>query len=382
MKVPLARPDISEDDIAAVVAVLRSPYLSQGPILQEFEKALAAYLDVSDAVAVNSGTSALQLALRVLNIGNGDEVIVPSFSFMAVTNAILSEKAVPVFVDIDPLTCNMDPAKLESALSTKTRAIIIVNSFGFPAPATEIMAFARRHALVTIDDACEAIGSELNGRKAGTFGDIGIVAFYANKVMTTGEGGALVTNSVSLAARLRSLRNQGRQSGDWFQHFEPGFSYRLSDISCALGLKQLRRIEQMLHRREALAKSYNSRLCHSPSLKCISRACDNVRISWFTYPVLLKEQFNRQDRDRIWCELREQGIECARYFAPSHLQPALRGVFFRCGDLTQTMSISERLLCLPLFHSLTEEQIESVCDSLDEILSRLTANVAVHAEVS
>ncbi len=374
MKVPLARPDITEQDIAAVVAVLRSPFLSQGPVLHEFEGALATYLDLTDAVAVNSGTSALQLALRALNVGCGDEVILPSFSFMAVTNAILSEKAVPVFVDIDPATCNMDPVRLESVLSTRTKAVVIVNSFGFPAASAEIASFARRHSLAIIDDACEALGSQVRGRSAGSFGDIGVLAFYPNKLITTGEGGALVTDSAALARRLRSLRNQGRRAGDWFEHGEPGFSYRLSDINCALGVEQLRRIEQTLRRREEIARSYESRLSDNPSLSLFRFRGFETRISWFTYPVLLAEQFTREDRDRICIELKQSGVECARYFAPSHLQPALCGVHFRCGDLSQTMSISERLLCLPLFNALTGKQIAFVCDSLQEIL--------VHAAVS
>jgi perosamine synthetase len=382
MKVPLAKPEVLEQDIAAVVAVLRTPHLSQGPVLHAFEKALADYLSMSDAVAVNSGTSALQIALRALNVGDRDEVILPSFSFMAVTNAVLSERAIPVFVDIDPLTCNLDPAKLESAVSPKTKAIIIVNSFGIPAPSPDIITFAKRHSLATIDDACEALGSEHNGRKAGTFGDIGVFAFYPNKLITTGEGGALVTNSTRLAKRLRSLRNQGRQSDDWFQHGEPGFSCRLSDINCALGLEQLRRIETILQRRETLVKSYRTQLSRNPNLNDFTRGFKDARISWFTYPVLLNRQFRPQDRDWIWQELRRRGVESGRYFAPSHLQPALSDTLFKCGDVSATLSISQRLLCLPLFNSMTEEQINFVCNSLDEILCERLATRVLHTEVS
>jgi perosamine synthetase len=361
---------------------LRTSSLSQGPLLHAFEKALAAYCHVSDAVVVNSGTSALQIALRALSIGDGDEVILPSFSFMAVTNAVLSERAVPVFVDIDPLTCNLDPAKLESAVSPKTRAIIIVNSFGIPAPAAEIITFARQHSLATIDDACEALGSERNGRKAGTFGDIGVFAFYPNKLITTGEGGALVTDSPIVASRLRALRNQGRQSDDWLQHSEPGFSYRLSDINCALGLEQLRRIDTILQRRETLVEIYRRRLRENPNLNDFTFGLHEARISWFTYPVLLKDQFRQQDRDWIWRELRRRGVECGRYFAPSHLQPALSNTSFKCGEVSATLSISQRLLCLPLFNALTEEQIDFVCSSVDEIVRERSSTAVLHTEVS
>lgn len=374
MKVPLARPEISEEDIDAVVRVLRSRRLSQGPVAHEFEQALAAYVGVSHGVVVNSGTSALQLALRALEIKDGDEVILPSFSFMAVTNAILAERAVPVFVDIDPRTLNTDPAALEEVVSNRTKAIILLHSFGFPAPAEEIIAFARSHSLAVIEDACEALGAERNGHKAGSLGDIGILAFYPNKVITTGEGGALVTDSDEVAGRIRRLRNQGRLSGaGWFEHCEPGFSYRLSDIHCALGLQQLTRIDPILRRREALAASYNRRLRSSAHLSCFDAYCGDERVSWFTYPILLNNTFTRQDRDEIWDELRQRGIETGRYFAPSHLQPALSAVPYRCADLTQTITVSERLLCLSLFHSLSEMQIDLVCESLDDILGRRTA---------
>jgi perosamine synthetase len=381
MKIPLAKPEVLEDDIAAVTAVLRSGRLSQGPVMHEFEQALAAYLDMPHAVVVNSGTSALQLALRALDIKENDEVILPSFSFMAVTNAILSENAIPVFVDINPVTLNLDPSCLEAALSRKTRAVVLVHSFGIPAPAAEIVAFARRHSLVVIEDACEALGSEINGRKAGTFGDIATLAFYPNKIISTGEGGALITQSGVLAVRLRGLRNQGRRlDEDWLQHDEPGFSYRLSDIHCALGLQQLSRIEQTLRHRVRLACVYASQLGSNEHVSCFGPG--GRRISWFTYPVLLNANFSRRDRDEIWAVLRQKGIETGRYFAPSHLQPALRNCDFRCGDLIHTISISERLLCLPMFNGLPEEQIRLVCTSLDEAARLGSAPASIHARAS
>ena len=383
MKIPLAKPEVLEDDIAAVTAVLRSGRLSQGPVMHEFEQALAAYLEMSHAVVVNSGTSALQLALRALDIKENDEVILPSFSFMAVTNAILSEKAVPVFADIDPETLNLDPLRLEAALSKKTKAVVMVHSFGIPAPALEIVAFARRHSLAVIEDACEALGSEIDGRKAGTFGDIATLAFYPNKVISTGEGGALITQSDVLAARFRSLRNQGRCPGeDWLQHHEPGFSYRLSDIHCALGLQQLSRIEQTLRHLNTLAGRYASQLSSNEHVRCFGTGPGGRRISWFTYPILLGSHLSRQDRDEVWAALRQQGIETGRYFAPSHLQPALRNRSFRCGDLSHTILISERLLCLPMFHGLTEEQIRFVCSSLDKVVRFRSAAAAGHARAS
>lgn len=383
MRVPLGKPEVLEDDIAAVVAVLRSSCLSQGPAVQEFERALAVYLGMPHAVAVNSGTSALQLALRALDIEENDEIILPSFSFMAITNAILNEKAVPVFVDIDPETLNMDSSCLEAALSSKTKAIVLVHSFGIPAPAAEILAFARRHSLAVIEDACEALGTEIDGRRVGTFGDITTLAFYPNKVICTGEGGALVTGCSILAARLRSLRNQGRCLGeDWLQHHEPGFSYRLSDIHSVLGLQQLSRIEQTLRHRDTLAGNYERQLRANEYIRCFGTSNGRRRISWFTYPVLLGSHWSRNDRDEVWAALRQQEVETGRYFAPSHLQPALRHRAFRCGDLRHTLSVSERLLCLPIFNGLTEEQIRFVCGSLEKILRLKGALTSTHAAAS
>ncbi len=368
MNVPLAKPEITEADIAAVVDVLRSSRLSQGPVMQAFEQALAAYLNLTHAVTVNSGTSALQLALRALGIKDGDEVIIPSFSFMAVTNAVLNERATPVFADIEKNTFNLDPAGLAPLLSSKTKAIIVVHSFGYPAAITRIVQFAQRHSLYVIEDACEALGAEVNGRKAGSFGDVGIFAFYPNKQITTGEGGALVTHSATIAERVRALRNQGRDSSteEWFQNREAGHSYRLSDMNCALGLQQLSRMEQILSRREALARSYEERLRNSEHLTCYGNYFPDGRVSWFTYPVLLPETFARADRDAIWARLKQMEVESGRYFPPAHLQPVLRDATYRHGDLARTISIAERLLCLPFFNSLQEEQIEFVCSSLEK----------------
>lgn len=379
MRIPLAKPEILESDIEAVAAVLRSSRLSCGPVLRAFEEALAAYLDVAHAVAVNSGTSALQLALRALHIEEGDEVILPSFSFMAVTNAVLAARATPVFADIAPGTLNMDPCQLEPLLSSRTKAIIVVHSFGHPAPVEKIVAFARRHKLAVIEDACEALGAELNGCKAGTLADAGIFAFYPNKQITTGEGGALVTHSRALAEAVRSLSNQGREaSSHWFQHLHAGYSYRLSDMNCALGLAQLSRMENTLHRREVLAHTYQRYLKKNSEVKVYDE-CPGGRISWFTYPVLLPMGLGQIDRDEIWQELNQIGIETARYFPPAHLQPVMSQFPFRCGDLSETLSISQRLLCLPFFNSLQESEIEFVCKTLDEILSNRVRAARAHA---
>src|SRR5271170_6794925 len=219
MRIPLSAPDIDEDDVAAVVRVLRSSRLSLGPVLKEFESCFADYVGTRDAVAVSSGTAGLHLSLLALGIGADDEVIVPSFTFIAAANAIRYIGAVPVFVDIDPITLNMDPECVEQAITRRTRALMVVHTFGCPADLDALLDIASRHNLKVIEDACEAIGAEYKGRKVGIFGDAGVFAFYPNKQITTGEGGMVVTANEDVAETLRSLRNQGRRAGDdWFEH--------------------------------------------------------------------------------------------------------------------------------------------------------------------
>jgi perosamine synthetase len=253
MRIPLAAPDICEADIEAVTNVLRTSSLSQGPKLEEFEHAVAEYVGASHAVAVNSGTGGLHLCIRALGIGEGDEVIVPSFAFIAVANAIRYERAVPVFVDIDPVMLNLDRNLIETAITPRTRAILVVHTFGCPAELTEIIHIARRHNLFVIEDSCEAIGAEFDGRKVGAQGEVGVFSFYPNKQITTGEGGIIVTQNRGIATLARKLRNHGRgNSEDSFQHTELGYNYRISELNCALGIEQLKRIEDVLERREAI----------------------------------------------------------------------------------------------------------------------------------
>jgi perosamine synthetase len=369
MRIPLAAPDISEQDIAAVAAALRSSRLSRGPKLEEFEQALAGYVGAAHAVAVSSGTSALHLCMRALGISEGDEVIVPSFAFIAVANAARYERAIPVFVDADPLTLNLDPGLIEAAITSRTRAILVVHTFGCPAELSEIIRIARRHRLLVIEDACEAIGAEYDGRKVGPQGDIGVFAFYPNKQITTGEGGAIVTGNPEFAALARKLRNQGRsESEDWFEHTEFGYNYRLSEINCALGVEQLRRIEAILERRAAIAAEYQRRLGNHPALKLPPFALPRCRLSWFVYVVRLSAQFSQSQRDWIVKEMIARGIGCGRYFAPIHLQPIYQHASFQRMALPVTEWNAARSLALPFFNRIREEQVEEVCRTLEELL--------------
>jgi perosamine synthetase len=373
MRIPLSAPDITEADIAAVGDVLRTSRLSLGPKMEEFEQSLARHVGATHAVAVNSGTSALHLCIRALGISEGDEVIVPSFAFIAVANALLYERATPVFVDIDPHTLNLDPTRIEEAISSRTRAIIVVHTFGTPAALDEILQIAYRHKLLVIEDACEALGAQFDGRKVGSFGDAAVFGFYPNKQITTGEGGMLVTNNSDVAVLARKLRNQGRaDSGEWLQHQELGYNYRISELNCVLGASQLQRIESILERREAVAREYHGRLQNQPDLELPPVALARRRISWFVYVLRLPNHFTAAHRDRIIQEMASRGIACGRYFAPIHLQPAYRSQPHRCMPLIQTESIVPRTLALPFFNQLTANQIADVCDNLVEVLGKFT----------
>jgi perosamine synthetase len=365
-RIPLSSPDITEAEIDAVTRVLRTPALSLGPELEAFEAALTAYHSVPHAVAVSSGTAGLHLALLTLGIGEGDEVIVPSFAFVAVANVVLQVRARPVFAEIDPVTLNLDPTSVERAVTPRTRAILIVHTFGVPAEMNALREIAGRYRLALIEDACEAIGAEYRGRRVGSFGDLAVLGFYPNKQLTTGEGGAVLARDPAHAARLRSLRNQGRRGSDWLDHAEPGYNYRLSEMACALGRVQLSRIGEMLALRQAAAERYDALLRGAPGpihgLELPPLTLPRRTISWFVYVVRLPEQV---DRDRVQATLAGRDIATGRYFAPIHLQPAWRGhPSAGAAVLPLTESISRRTLALPFFNRIVFSQQEEVAAAL------------------
>ena len=369
MRIPLSSPDITENEIDAVVSVMRTARLSLGPKLEEFENAVAAYTGAAHAVAVNSGTSGLHLVMRALGITDGDEVIVPSFTFIAVANAVRYERAIPVFVDIDAETLNLDPAKIEAAITPRTRAILAVHTFGYPADLASIFSIARKHGLHVIEDACEAIGAEYEGRKVGPLGDAGVFAFYPNKQITTGEGGVIVTQSSQIAALARAQRNQGRSHpGDWLEHGELGYNYRLSEINCALGIEQLKRLESILKWRAEIARAYHQRLSGNPDLKLPLQEVPGGRISWFVYVVRLGDRFTQQQRDWIWKEMGSRGIGCGRYFAPIHWQPAYKNFEGVRHNLPNTEWSAARSLALPFFNNLKPAEIDEICATMQELM--------------
>lgn len=365
--IAMASAELDDSDIAEVVAVLRSGRLALGPKSEEFERRIAEYVGVRHAIAVSSGTAALHLIVEALGLGPGDEVLVPSFTFAASVNALLFAGAEPVFVDIEPETYNLDPEELERKRTERTRAIMAVDIFGHPAEWDEILRFAQQHGLRVIDDSCEALGAEYRGCRLGRFGDAAAFAFYPNKQITTGEGGMVVTDDDSIARLCRSQRNQGRaEMGSWLEHERLGWNYRLDELSAALGVSQLRRIESFLAKRELVARRYTERLkglswVRAPEVK------EHVRMSWFVYVVTLAEDVERSSVMRF---MEARGIPSRAYFSPLHLQPYLRdrGQLF-AGSLPVTESVGRRTLALPFHNDLTDGAVSRVVDCLAEAVA-------------
>lgn len=379
MRIPLSSPDIDEEDIAAVTSVLRTPQLSIGPMQESFEKEFARYVGCRHAVAVSSGTAGLHLSLLAIGIAPGDEVIVPSFTFIAAANAVRYVGAKPVFVDIEAGTLNMDPARVEAAVTSRTRALMVVHTFGVPANLTRLLAVAARHSLRVIEDACEAIGAEHQGRKVGTFGDAGVFGFYPNKQITTGEGGMVVTNDPAIAAAVQALRNHGRTgSGDWLEHSLLGYNYRLSEMNCALGLAQLRRIDTILAARSSRAALYDCQLRGKGGLALPALSVPDGLVSWFTYVVRLSEGSTAEQRDAVASKLHDQGIACGRYFAPIHWQGAYAAEGFVELVLEVTESTAGRTLALPFFNRISEDQIAEVSIRLLEAIDAAGAMSGSH----
>jgi len=322
-------------------------------------------------VALSSGTAGLHMGLAALGIGEGDEVILPSFTFIAVAHAVLYRRARPVFADIDPRTLNLTPENVARAITPRTRAIILVHTFGCPADLDPILDIAARHGVRVIEDACEALGAEYRGRKAGGIGDLGVFAFYPNKPITTGEGGMVVTRDRQLADTIRALRNQGRRPADgWLDHNLLGYNYRLSEINCALGLSQMKRLDSILARRENRAACYREQLRSVPELTLpVFEIAEARRVCWFVFVVRLAARFTQADRDGIITYMAARGIGCGRYFAPVHRQPLYAGYVDRGNDLTVTGQVASRTLALPFFNRLTDEEIAEVCATLREAIA-------------
>ncbi len=379
IEIPLSSPDIDDEDRRVVNEVMQGRSLSIGPWVERFEGRLAEASGRAHAVAVSSGTSALHLIVRALEWGPGDEIITTPFSFVASANCLLYEHARPVFVDIDPTTRCIDPAAIERAITSRTVGILSVDVFGYPANWAALEDIAARHSLTLVSDSCESLGTirEADGRRipAGKSGIAGAFAFYPNKQITTGEGGAVVTDDERIAGLCRSMRNQGRDPGaGWLQHARLGYNYRLSEINSALGYSQLGRLEEIKQRRNVVAARYLELLEPLREWLDAPPTASAVDLSWFVFVVSLKEQFSGKDRDDILEGLRARGIGCSNYFSPIHLQPYIQDRLQTArGDFPVTEHIADRTIALPFFTSLAAADQEVVIRELTAQLQRSAA---------
>lgn len=384
----MSYPDLTAAEREAVAQVLNTPNLSMGAQTQAFENAVANYVGAKHAIAVNSGTAGLHLCIRAADIETGDLVITTPFSFVASTNVILFEKAIPVFVDVDALTGNINVDLLEQAVEDllaggraaekwlprsgaaghgKLKAILAVDVFGQPADYDRIQKIARKHNLIVIEDSCESLGAEYKQTKTGLFGEYGVFAFYPNKQITTGEGGMIVTNDDQAAALMRALRNQGRAPGDnWLQHTELGYNYRIDEMSAALGKVQMSRIEELLEKRQRVADWYAERLAEIQGIEAPGLVPATTRVSWFVYVVRVAPTV---DRDRLAAKLAVSGIPVRPYFLPIHLQPYMVKQFgYQPGDYPVTEDLGKRGLALPFSGAMREDQVDLVCRHLQQCL--------------
>jgi perosamine synthetase len=364
--IPLARPVLGELEEQRVLEVLRSGRLSLGPLLGEFERAFAARVDASFASAVSSGTAGLHLALRAVGVSDGDEVVTSPFSFVASANVAVYERARPVFADIDAVTLNLDPTAAAAAVTDRTRALLPVHIFGYPA---DLEAFERL-GLPIVEDACEALGAvDADGVPVGGRGHPAVFGFYANKQLTTGEGGMVVVADRDLKERIDSERNQGRAPNmDWLDHDRLGFNYRLSDIACALGLAQLERLDSLLAGRARVADWYRAALAGIEGLELPCGEVGRVRRGWFVFVVQLPREF---DRDDVVRALAERSIPSKPYFPAVHLMSYYRERFGHLeGEFPVCEDVAARSIALPFFPEMTEGQVEQVARGVRDVLGR------------
>ncbi len=363
--IPLARPVIGDRERELVDGVLRSRQLSLGPTVTEFERMWADRIGTKHAVACSSGTAGLHCCLHALGIGPGDEVITSSFSFVASANVIVYTGATPVFAEVDPLTFNMDPAAVEAAITPRTRAILIVDIFGYPADVPALIAIAERHGLAIVEDACQSIDGDFNGKKLGTYGHPSVYGFYANKQLTTAEGGVILTDDDALYLLLKSLTNQGRSDdGAWLVHSRLGFNYRLSDVHAAIGIAQIERLDWMQDARARIAARYQARMASIDGVTPMYEGPQ--RRSWFVYAPRLDADLAR---DAIIGRLEAEGVSAKPYLPCIHLQPYYRTDHGHApGELPVTEEISASTIALPFFCEMTDEQVDRVCDTMERAI--------------
>lgn len=385
MFVPLSRPDITGQEIEAVIDIMKSGILSIGPKVNEFEETIADYVGLKHAVAVNSGTSALHLIVRSLGLEQGQTMLTSSFTFVSSANVAIYEGAIPVFADIEESSLNISPQTLEEALERYAKKgletdcmnlppfqpdlFMGVDIFGHPMDWDEIERICERNGLPVIEDSCEALGTVYKDRKAGSSGLAGAFAFYPNKQITTGEGGVIVTNDASIAQMCRSMRNQGRGiSENWLEHVRLGYNYRLDELSSAMGLEQMRRIDEILSKRDSAAKRYSELLSRIDGVTVPAIADYVTSLGWFVYVIRLEDSI---DRDGFMDYLRDNGVQCRDYFRPVHLQPFyIKQYGYKEGMLPVTERVSRQTVAIPFFSNLSQEEQEYVAETITRAVER------------
>jgi dTDP-4-amino-4,6-dideoxygalactose transaminase len=387
-RVPMSSPDLTEAERQVVAEVLNTPRLSMGPYEEAFETAVKEYSGVNHAIAVSSGTAGLHLCIRAAGISDGDWVITTPFSFVASSNVMLYERAIPIFVDVDARTGNIDTKLVAEAVEDlmqggsvarrwhprkgiqpggKLKAILPVDVFGQPVDYDPLLEIASAYSLNIIEDSCEALGSTYKNRNAGTFGDAAVFAFYPNKQITTGEGGIVITNDENWASAIRSMRNQGRAPGDtWLDHTYLGYNYRLNELSAALGAIQMRRVDELIAKRQQVVNWYLGTLENIQGIEVPQVLPTTTRMSWFVFVIRFDPGI---DRDATVGLLKDRGIPARPYFMPIHLQPFMQDRFdYQHGDFPVTEDLGRRGLALPFSSVMSEEQVGWVCEALKEVV--------------
>ncbi len=389
--IPMSSPDLSQAEMDAVISVLNTTSLSMGSHILAFEESVKEFTGARFAIGVNSGTAGLHLCIRAVDIQPGDLVVTTPFSFVASTNVILFEKGIPIFVDVNPLTGNMDVNQLSQAIKDLTagntaakkwlprrgsenarnlKAILPIDVFGQPADLDPIRLMADKFHLKIIEDSCEALGSEYKGKHAGRMGDYGVFGFYPNKQITTGEGGMIITDDEQAANYMMALRNQGRAPGDtWLSHTYLGYNYRMDELSAAMGHAQMQRIDHIMNARQQVADWYSMRLSEIPGIEIPADEPTTTRSSWFVYVIRIPRGMNRI---ALAEKLKIMGVPVRPYFLPIHLQPYMVEQFgYKVGDFPVTEDLGERGLALPFSGVMTEDMVDTVCRSLQAAMQSI-----------
>lgn len=364
--IPVCEPDISDGEIANVLECVKSGWISsQGPFIGKLEATFASFHGVKHAVALANGTAAVEVALHAAGVGRGDEVILPSFTIISVALAVVRLGAIPRFVDVDAVTWNLDPDQVEAAITPKTRAVVVVHTYGHPAEMDRLMEIARRHGLKVVEDTAEGIASRWKGKLCGTFGDVAAFSLYANKLVTTGEGGIIITDDDEAAARARKYINLYFGQEERFAHTDLGYNFRMTNLQAAVGVAQMERIEEFIQKKARVGAWYAERLRNSRLVE-FQKSVGDVDVVYWMYCVTLKDEVN-MTAATVMEKLKEKGIGTRPFFKGLHLQEPLRQYVEADAAYPVTERIYERGFYLPSSVTLSEAEVARVCEALEDL---------------